>query len=268
MRIKQLIGILIITILCILTGCDLKNEKMKKIIFLHHSTGQAIWLGNTNHYLNKLFRKSDVGTYFKKYNRKHKTDYNISERNFPGYGPYGWSNDPYDYYNIWVKNAGDVPYKDEPTLEILTREYDIIIFKHCNPVSRILADSGNADINSKERRIENYKLQYDALKRKMHSFPGNKFILWTPTVNVKALITKEEAERTRQFYDWIKNDWDEKGDNIFIWDFYNYETNGGLYLLENNAVSPGNSHPNKQFSASMAPLFSQFIIDVIEGKEL
>ena len=50
--------------------------------------------------------------------------YFIEEKIFPKAEPYGWNNYPYDYYNIWVKNAGEQPFMEEPTLEILTKEYD------------------------------------------------------------------------------------------------------------------------------------------------
>ena len=155
---------------------------------------------------------------------------------------------------------------NELTLEILTKEYDIIIFKHCYPVSNIKEDTGIPDIDSKERRIENYKLQYNALKRKCHEFPNNKFIVWTPAVQVQRNITEEEAQRTKVFYNWIINEWNEDGDNIYVWDFYKFETEGGLYLKDENAVSPNNSHPNRQFAGRIAPLFTQFIIEVIEGR--
>ena len=100
----------------------------------------------------------------------------------------------------------------------------------------------------------------------MHEFPESKFIVWTPAANTKLKTTEDEAVRTREFYNWMKNEWDEKGDNIFIWDFYNYETEGGLYLTDSNADSPDNSHPNTEFSARLAPLFSQFIIKVIKSE--
>jgi hypothetical protein len=153
---------------------------------------------------------------------------------------------------------------EEATLEMLTKEYDLIIFKHCFPVSRIQPDTGIPDIDSETKSLENYKLQYQALKDKMHQFPKNRFIVWTPAVNTRKLINEDEAIRTREFRDWIVNEWDEIGDNIFIWDFYSYETEGGLYLAEKNAVGPDNSHPGIEFSARVAPLFGQFIIDVIE----
>ena len=257
---------LIILIILLITGCSSNNNNMKKIVFLHHSTGEVIWKGATNRYIYKLTGKGDVQKFFSTYNRKNKTSHEISAVNFPKSSPYGWNNYPFDYYNIWVKNAGAKPFMEEPTLEILTNQYDVIIFKHCFPVSRINADTGSPDINSDVKSIENYKLQYDALKRKMHEFPENKFIIWTPAANTKLNSKEEEALRTRDFYNWMVNDWDEKGDNVYIWDFYNYETEDGLYLTNSNAHSPGNSHPGVEFSARVAPKFGQFIIDVIESR--
>lgn len=249
----------------ILISCKTKQEKMEKIIFLHHSTGGAIWNGDVNRYIRKLTGKNAVSTYIKNYNRKNKTNYSIFEQSFPNPELHGWGNFPYDYYNIWVKNAGEKPFEGEPTLEILTKQYDIIIFKHCYPVSNIMEDTGKPDINSDEKRLENYKLQYLALKKKIHEFPENKFIVWTPAAKVKNGITPDEAKRTNEFYKWVINEWDEKEDNIYIWDFYKYETDGGLYLKDEYSVSPNDSHPNRQFSGRIAPLFSQYIIDVAEG---
>ncbi len=249
----------------VLFSCNSKPDNMTKIIFLHHSTGGVIWLGGTNPYVNRITKKSDVKTFVKDYNKKHKTKYYITDRHFPAHSPYGWKNNPYDYYNIWIKNAGDQPYMNEPTLEMLTTEYDVIIFKHCYPVSKILEDTGNPDVNSSERRLENYKLQYMALKDKMHQFPDNKFIVWTPAVHVKNNLSPEEAQRTQDFYTWLLDEWDSKDDNIYLWDFYKYETEGGLYLLDKYATSATDSHPNKTFSIRIAPLFAQFILDVVEG---
>jgi hypothetical protein len=64
----------------------------------------------------------------------------------------------------------------------------------------------------------------------------------------------------------LLNDWNEKGDNIFIWDFYKYETDGNLYMVDEYSEGPSNSHPNKEFSERISPLFSKFVIDVLEDK--
>lgn len=239
---------------------------MRRIVFLHHSTGMSIWLGKSNKYFYRITRKGDMNKFFAKYNKANKTDYEIKQIAFPKSSPYGWNNYPYDYYNIWVKNAGEQLFMDEPTLEILTKEYDVIVFKHCFPVSRISEDTGKPDINSDEKKVENYKLQYDALKKKMHEFPDTKFIIWTPVVCTKKQMTEDEALRTFRFYEWMMDEWNEEGDNIFIWDYYKYQTEGSLYLLDKHAISPDNSHPNAEFSARAGIHLCQYIIDTIESK--
>lgn len=236
---------------------------MAKVIFLHHSTGENIWRGGTHRYLYKLGFRGSVQKYFEEFNVKNKTDFHITDMPFPRAIPYGWRNYPFDYYNIWVKHAGDSPYMNEPTLEILTKKYDVIIFKHCFPVGRIMKDTGMPEIDSEEKRLENYKLQYNALKKKMHSFPDTKFIVWTPPAMLESKARHDQALRTYEFRNWIKEEWKEKNDNIFLWDFYNYSTNGGLYLRNEYANSPNDNHPGRKFSLMIAPLFSKFVIDTI-----
>lgn len=247
-----------------------KNLPMgPRIILLHHSTGEVIWYGNTSSmksiYL-KLFRKESVTEHwFRKYNKENGTSYQISELKFPKKEPYGWNNYPYDYYNIWVKHAGENPYMEEPTLEMLTREYDVIIFKHCYPVSNMEEDTGKADIDSDKKTMENYVLQYNALKKKMHEFPETRFIVWTGAALVESWTTEENARRAREFFNWVRTEWDEQGDNIFLWDLYTLETEGGLYLKPEYARTPNNPHPHIRFAGKVNPLFCSRIVDVIEN---
>ena len=233
------------------------------ILFLHHSTGENIWSGNTGSF-NLFSEEVSVPTIFTDYNETNGTKYHIEERTFPKEEPYGWNNYPYDYYNIWVKHAGNEAFMEEPTLEMLTKDYDMIIFKHCFPVSSIEEDTGNPDIDSPEKRLENYKLQYEALKDKMHEFTETKFIVWTGAALTAYNNTEDRAKRAREFFNWVKNEWDEQGDNIYLWDFYELETEGGLFLKRDFAVKKNNSHPNRKFSAKAAKLFAQRILDIIE----
>ena len=64
--------------------------------------------------------------WFIQYNAENGTNYRIIERAFPSGKPYKWKNYPFDYWNIWVKNAGYKPYMEEPTLETLTQLFDVI----------------------------------------------------------------------------------------------------------------------------------------------
>lgn len=242
-------------------------EDQYKIIFLHHSTGEVIKNGGKRpiRFIGRFIKqKSSISKWLEKYNLSNKTNYAIDEQYFPKEEIYGWNNYPYDYYNIWVKNAGDKPYLNEPTLEILTKQYNLIIFKHCYPVSNIKEDINQPDINSSEKRIENYKLQYLALKQKLYEFPNTKFLIWTGAVQVESNSTKEQAQRAKTFFDWVRNEWDTPNDNIYIWDFYELETEGTLYLKPEFSRNPNDSHPNQSFAKRVSRLFCVRIVEVIE----
>lgn len=152
---------------------------------------------------------------------------------------------------------------NEDTLEILTKTYEVIIFKHCYPVSDIQPDTGSPDISSATKTIENYELQYNALKTKMLEFSPTKFIVWTGAARIKNETNTDDATRARNFFTWAKITWDDPGDNIFIWDFHELESEGGLYLLD--GYSAGDSHPGSAFASTVAPYLCQRIIDVIDG---
>lgn len=242
------------------------NSKVN-IIFLHQSTGKNIWRGETSRVFYKIFKRGDVQSWFLRFNKNYETHYRAEEFYFPKVnGGYDGKNYPYDYYNIWVKHAGDKAFMGEPTLEMLTKKYDVIIWKQCYPVGEILPDTGQGEVDSKEKRIENYKLQYEKLKEKMKSFPNTKFIVWTGAALTKARTTPEQAQRASDFFKWVKEQWDEPGDNIYLWDFNQLETAGGLYMKDEYASGPSDPHPNKDFSKWAAPLFCQRIVDVIEGR--
>jgi hypothetical protein len=243
-----------------------RRREAVKIIFLHHSTGAAIW-------------SAGVRKWFEAYNRENGTRHDIAEQAFPKQSPYGWNNYPYDYWNIWVNHAGDAPYLEEPTIEMLARTYDVIVLKHCFPVCEIREDTGAPDVASPEKRIENYKLQYEALKTAMHRFPETKFIVWTGAALVDystflhkmaALLRgrsglRERAQRAKTFFDWVRKDWDEPGDNIYLWDLYELETEGGIFLKREYAAGPTDSHPNETFAGKAAACFCRRVVNVIQG---
>ncbi|MBN2562531.1 MAG: hypothetical protein JXQ75_16525 [Phycisphaerae bacterium] len=237
------------------TGGSLPSDG--RVIFLHHSTGENIWNGG-------------VAEWFDAYNSNNGRSYAITERAYPD-EPYPWQNYPYDYWNIWVNHAGSVAYEGQDTLEILTSQYEVIVFKHCFPVSFVEPDSGSPDVSSDVQTMENYQLQYTALRDKLLTYPDNRFLVWTGASLTQTAVmdgggTQEFAERARQFFEWVKTTWDEQGDNIFVFDFFELETEGGIYMLDAYAEAPDNPHPNETFSQTVAPLFAQRVVDVIEGR--
>ena len=248
-----------LTMILSMVSCMQKEKTEEvKIIYLHHSTGEVIWNGAAS-----SAKKAELPLLLSKHNKEHNTNYTIKELEFPKAEPYGWNNYPYDYYNIWVKNAGDVPFLEEPTLEMLTKDYKVIIFKHCFPVCNIQADQDLADISSELKTISNYKLQYVSLRDKLNEFPDTKFILFTGAALVKSAVTEDEAKRAREFFSWVINEWEIPGDNIFLWDLYSLQTEGGLYFKDEFAVSSKDSHPNKKFASKSVNLLFNRIIDVM-----
>lgn len=283
MKLQNILFILLILSLA-LYSCSKPNEKNNdhipsdmNILFLHHSTGNYIWNGTKRTFLikvvdrisnslaKKLTKDPQLPVFMDQYNQQNNTNYKLTKMAFPKKSPYGWNNYPYDYYNIWVKNAGNKPYMEEPTLEMLTRNYQVIIFKHCYPASNIQADGDSADINSDVKTLANYKLQYEAIKKKLHQFPNTKFILFTSAVQVKYYLPEDEAFRANQFHDWVVNEWNEEGDNIHLWDLYTLQTEGSLYFKDNYALTAHNSHPGGNFSIKASKLLFKRIIDVVEN---
>lgn len=226
---------------------------MAKILFLHHSTGRVVWNGG-------------VPSLIEQHNRANGTHHTIEESDFPKREPYGWKNYPYDYWNIWVNHAGTTPWQEEPTLEMLAPRYDLVIFKHCFPVSNIEPDTGSPEVASSRKSLENYRLQYAALREKLRRFPGTKFLAWTPAVQTEAEMTPDQARRTREFRDWMVGEWDAPGDNVFVWDFYELETEGGSCLKAEYAAAPDDSHPTEEFAARVAPFIVNRIFDVLAGR--
>jgi hypothetical protein len=259
----------IIALVFILSSCSLEQKPIENpdanIVFLHQSTGRNVWLGERE-LLTKFSSRFEQSTVVKEmdaYNKKSGKKYAIKEQHFIKGGP----NQPYDYYNLWVKQAGEELAEGEPTLEMLTKEYDVIVWKHCYPYSHVITSEDSADINSNEKTLANYQLQYNALKEKMRSFPDVTFIVWTaPAVVAGDNTNEEEGKNAKEAVEWTKNVWNEAGDNIFIWDFRSLQTEGGLFLKDEYAKSKTDSHPNPEFSEKAAKLFVKRIIDVIENK--
>ncbi len=270
MKIKNCIFLLCALFIILISCSDEKNNDAIKILFLHHSTGWVIWEGDLTQIDPVAVKeyphlKAQIPLLCAHYNHTNSTKYVISEIAFPKASPYGWNNYPFDYYNIWVKNAGDKAFMKEPTLEILSQEYDVIIFKHCFPVSNIQSDIGSPDIDSDKKTLGNYKLQYLALRDKLYGFSNTKFILFTGAMQARGDVSEEEAIRTREFFEWVIEEWDQPDDNIYLWDLYQLQTEGGLYFKDEYAVSINDSHPNKEFAGRVANLLFERIIDIIEN---
>ena len=219
-----------------------------KAILLHHSTGGMV------------YEKGAVPACVAQWNLACGTAYEIVAEDFPTRS-YGWKNYPYDYWRLWVDAPGEA---GQRTLAELAAAYDVIVWKHCYPGAAIEADTGVPDIACEARRLENYRLQYQALKSAMRRYADTRFVVWTLAALVSSATTPAQAARARAFKEWVINAWDEPGDNIFVWDFFELETAGGDVLLPAHAGR--GSHPGTFFCMSAGPLLARRVIDVIEGR--
>ena len=254
------------------TTLSAQNER---IIFLHHSTGQL------------AYRNSAMADSFKVYNEKHGTNYSITERAFPD-KPYTWNNYPYDYWKIWLDGYCEANKKDErypavACLDDLTAQYNTIVLKHCYPGADILEDTGKPDISSNRKSLENYKLQYRALRAKFAQYPDNHFVVWT-LVPRHRLVANAPANawRAKEFVDWVKNEWlTEEGKtykNIHIFDYFALSAE-----LDEKAVAPrvpytlrheyelrhddDDSHPNALGSKIFGIAFYEFLIKNLQARK-
>ncbi len=262
----QTFPVLLILFILLVFCCQSAIASSEKIIFLHHSTGEGVYY------------EGGVPDWIANYNSEQGTSYQISERNYPG-SPYAWQNYPYDYWNLWSNGACDAGNPNIECLDSLTQSYDVIIFKHCFPGSAIEEDSGNPDVSSATKTLENYKLQYRALRDMMDGYPDNLFIVWTLAPLHRKSTYAEEAARARQFVDWVRDEFlTEDGlshANIALFDFWgivaeedpsppNGETNCLKYAYEQSHIS-GDSHPNTAANEAAGPEFAGTIIDAIEN---
>ena len=100
----------------------------------------------------------------------------------------------------------------------------------------------------------------------MNAFPTKKFILWTGAARTLAESNTASGQRARDFFHWVKTTWDITGDNIFVWDFFELETEGTNFLKVGYSSAGGDSHPKASFCTTVAPYLGTRIVDVIEGR--
>jgi hypothetical protein len=221
-------------------------EKTVKIHFLHHSTGG-----------NLIGGAGGIGKMFADYNVQHGTDYQFTDEwSTPTSGNY-----PYDYYIDTFTPA---------RLRELAAKYQVVVWKHCYPGSSILDDTGKPDINSSRKSIENYLLQYRALRDRFDGYPDTRFILWTlPPLHRKA-STADMARRATAFTEWVKSGFlRENGShpNQHIFDFRGYVTGEDNFLRYEyeRDHSDSDSHPNQLANDTVCPFFFHSILDVLRN---
>ncbi|HMK55572.1 MAG TPA: hypothetical protein VK448_02915 [Dissulfurispiraceae bacterium] len=244
----------LVFMLCMFSGAEAAGNE--KILFLHHSTGWGVYSGG------------NVPGWFASYNAAHGTSYVITERSYPD-SPYPWANYPYDYWNLWVHGACSSSNPNIECMNTLVAAHDVIIYKHCFPGADVLADSGSPDVGSDRKSLENYKLQYRALRNLMDSYPRKLFIVWTLAPLHRLATSSDNAARAKQFVDWVKTQFltedGRRHPNIYIFDFWGLVagTDNFLKYEYEGSHTGSDSHPNAAANTYAGPIFGQRIVDSI-----
>ncbi|STD15534.1 Uncharacterised protein [Dermatophilus congolensis] len=225
------------------------------ILYLHHSTGENVWKGGVPELLAA-------------HNSEHGTAYSITKAAYPHW-PHSWTNDPFDYWRAWVKHRGKRRFFRQETLDELCASYDVIVWKHCFTAAQIAAaDAPGAksegDVRSALKTLPNFKAQYMALREVMRAHPDTTFVVWTVPPRAVEDTTAEEAARAEEFARWVRQEWDEPGDNIHVFDYYGLAAPGGV-LRSDYAVAPNDSHPSEEFSRQAAAALVARLTAVLEG---
>ena len=255
-------------ILALVSAFSIKAQAAdNRVVFLHHSTGGGV------------FWEGGVDQWIADYNASHGTAIQVEEREYPS-EPYAWENYPYDYWNLWINGACDSSNPNIECMDSLASKYDVVIFKHCFPGAYVIPDFDyeTPDVGSMERSMANYKLQYQALRELMDSYPDTVFIVWTLAPLHRMDTDAEAAARAAEFVRWVKEDWlheDGKAHpNIRIFDFWGLvaETSSNPSQGQANCLkyqfeqshSDSDSHPNAEANRMVGPIFAQFIVDNLE----
>lgn len=225
----------------------------KRVLFLHHSTGAKILGGGVTAAYKKL-----------------RADDTFSDELYPTnkYGgtedPNLWVNGPQEYDYLWAGTDPSNPgarHRNQKSLDDLVGAADIIILKHCFTTGDMDADQPSSPYDF-HRRLTNFKTAYTNLKKKLteDKYKKTKFIFWT----IPPRSNKTQSADNETFRKWVLNDWDEKGDNIFVFDYRHLVTQGKNDKMPGGFTTDG-GHPSTTMAKAAAPCFAQRVADVANG---
>lgn len=228
-----------------------KPAKPVKLIFIHHSTGQA-WLADGN---------GDLGIALKNNN------YFVSDTNY-GWGPdaigdrtdtghwYTWFSGPDNgkYTNALYKEYGQhSSYARLSSDPDPSRENEIIMFKSCFPNSAINGNPNDAPKtgtnplrgSSGPLTVANVKGIYNDILTYFAAHQDKLFVLIVTPPLKKDATNAAQTANARAVANWLVNDWlaSYSHKNVAVFDFYNVLTsNGGNENTNDLNKASGNHH--------------------------
>jgi hypothetical protein len=276
---KKNVGFLIIMLTMLVSFCQYKGKKMgvhfNKAIFLHHSTGGAIWGSNGS--------STSVPLEVKKYNSNHQLAYKeevlMVEKGWPT-AEMGWNNEWCRWANILEGN--DVPAQrwgikkffpapnSNKEWKMILKTFPVIVIKSCFPSSAIECYGNDTDPNqSTKKTVVGYKSQWRRIITEFSKHPDNFFVIWTNAPLVRSATTEQQAQLANQFCTWAKDTlalgldqiYGAFPKNVYVFDFFHYLAGDDGILKNEFARSLSDSHPNSAATEHVAPLFVKEVFD-------
>ena len=247
--------ILVVVILIGLSTSNYAQSLFRSGIFLHHSTGEAIWGPNGSN--------TSVPNEMALYNtQKGYTEDNavaMTETWFPA----GNDNEWVTWHNLFDDSNSSI----QPYLQ----NNKIIVIKTCFLFSAYMTGVGSpADtLNPALKTIYNYKWHWRSIIRVMQQHPENFFVIWTNAPLVPSSTNSQQASLVNQFCTWAKDTLAEGNDpifgsfppNVYVFDFFHKLADANGMLQLQYATSTTDSHPNDAATELVAPQFVQEIFD-------
>jgi hypothetical protein len=233
------------------------QQRFRRGILLHHSTGGSIYASGTDVY-GSAPHTTNVPNECRTYNVTH----SLSGADSVFIGESWWP----DGDNEWVTWDGLMRNNNVITT---WSSYPVIIMKSCYPSSALSSAGQPSDtLNLSAKTVYNYKYLWRRIVRLMSQHPEHFFVIWTNAPLSSAETNTASAALSNQFCWWAKDTLSRGLDqqfgsfpnNVYVFDFYHYLANSSGMLYD-NLWSHDGSHPNGYATDTIAPKLVREVFD-------
>jgi hypothetical protein len=230
------------------------QTKFRSGIFLHHSTGDNIWGPNGS--------ATSIPQEINKYNTIHGYTGLNTISMYQSWWPDG-ANSGNNEWECWHRIFEDKDLGNSDIRGILAAN-KIVVIKSCFPSSAIDRRGQPSDTTTPtEKTIYNYKWHWRHIVKVMRQHPENFFAIWTNAPMTGGQTDATAAAFSKKFCRWAKDTLAKGLDqvigafppNIYVFDYFLKLTDANGFMLNQYAVSSGDSHPNAVATALIAPQF-------------
>lgn len=245
--IVSLLGIMLLSFL----PCTQAQQKFRRGILLHHSTGGVIYgLEGA-----PVSIEQQIPIYNSTHGLAGSDSVSCDEESFPVNYDNRWP----CWERVWNNDYSD----DLPTRFLDT--YPVIIFKSCFTGSDIADVGAPSDTQGITQTMYNYKWSWRNVLGVLQSHPDHFFAIWDGAPYCHNCGSSDaSARRAQHFYDWVmdtlytgKDSFGKFPRNVMVWDYFHMTDSGstGYAKAVYTNAGDGDSHPSDAAAAMAAPKF-------------